>query len=230
MQIPASVNLEQLNQLIVAFLLAGADKNAVSAREASTRLPFSYDIANRQMPFLDETNILVKEGGGQYRLSDDGVRYAKYLNWNQEQAARETLSKILREYELSNRILHFVRVSGPISREKAAERAGVLSQRPSQPRYRKGAQTFIDLLIYANILKEEEGLLTVQDESVSVVEKVMPVSQKTEQVLSKSPHPITLCINLDSNISKEKLKEILSIIKEELLEPKRDAMDNNEHG
>jgi len=228
--------MNKINDLIRGFLLSGADEGVVSVSDAADRAGMTSDLASRQTRFLCDSGILIKEGM-KFRLTEDGVNYARFVDWNQDESAKKILSDILSRYELATKIVHFIRVTGPVSRDDLIRRVGVLSNVPSTPMHATGAGAFIDMLLFSGMIEEKDKNLYIVGQQQQTGDRPLAVTQVTKSrdtSLLELEEPrgqrfsINITLNVDSQITSTRLRELIRIVKEELQEPNIKVEESNE--
>ena len=220
MTIPTRVSIEQINELLQGFYYANALKNAVSSRDAASRTRVSADVIGRNTGFLCDAGFLTKDGN-EYRLTDLGAEYAQWLSWKNFNEASRILSKILKQYELADKIIHFVRLAGPIPKDDVSNRVGVLDRAPNTPHNRRGADTFVDLLIFSGLLDIEDDTIRIGTEKTQLTPEIIEQTEKLDRLEEKRPitdSRINITINIDSQTDPKNLRKIIKVLREELIE------------
>ncbi|MFW9839068.1 MAG: hypothetical protein ACFFE7_16245 [Candidatus Thorarchaeota archaeon] len=216
-----------MNEIILGFFFAGAEQKSVSSEDAAHNTSLSMDKVTRNMSFLTEAGFLIPEGRA-YRLSEAGAEFGKYLSWNMIPEAESKLATILDQYELTSKVLHYVRLAGPVSRSDVIARMGVLSGIGKKGSYERGLETLLDWLIFARLLEEsEKGIVISKRKKIPLIESPTEKlsNQRPVEVVGRHQIPISINITIDSQMSPDKLKKLLSVIKKELLEPKTGKSD-----
>lgn len=218
MSIPNRTTMSRINDILVGFLLSGADQKPVSTKEASERSGVQADVTGRQMKFLCNGGFMIKDGAS-YRLTEEGTDYAKLLDWKQLDAARKPLAEILKNYNLAQKVIHYIRVREPVPIQDVADRVGILSDSPNTPGYRTGAKSFVNFLIFSGLVQEEEGQLAVGRDQVSA-QKITTAARSTEKIESHIPRndnvTINITINIDATMSPKKIGAAVKAIREAL--------------
>jgi hypothetical protein len=228
MVIPTRISIEQINQLIQGFYFANALKSPVSSKEAAGRTSISTDVAGRNTGFLCDIGILIKEGAG-YRLTDLGAEYAQWLSWKNENEASRSLSKILKQFELAEKIIHYVRLAGPTSLEDVVNRVGVLDGSVNTPHNRRGAEAFVHLLVFSGLLELDDDTIRVGKEKAQLIPDMLmekkDVNEERQGKALSNKSGVTISINIDSQTNPDRLREIIRVLREELLERNPNAED-----
>lgn len=94
--LPQMLGFDVLNKLLVGFLRAGGDKQAVHYEEVAHRTGIAAGNVSRNTKFLVSAGFLRREKRGYYQLADSGARFAQTLDWGREDDAKECLKQILR--------------------------------------------------------------------------------------------------------------------------------------
>lgn len=220
MLIPNRTSMKQLNDLLIGFFLADAHQKPVATLDASERSGVRYDLATRQIKFLCNAGFLAKEGGN-YRLTQDAARYAQLLDWKKVNEAQEPLARIMGENEFAERVIHYVRVAGPVSKEDVINRVGVISKSRNTSGHRRGAEAFTDLLIFSGLLRDTEGQITIgndRDRPPTDIPIEIKVPVRNQETPKETRITLSVVLNLDSQLEPEKLRELIAVVKEELLE------------
>jgi hypothetical protein len=218
-----------LNELIRGFYISGASENPVSAKDASIRTTVSADIASRQTRFLIEAGFLSKVGTG-FVLTTEGYEYAQCLDFGQLETAQGHLSRILGEYEVAKKIVQYVRVAGPLPKKDVILRVGMVTGSKNTKDNRRGFTAFIDMLLLADLIQEDEGQVVRSKEhkrtTVTPSVKHVKVS-KTSPQLEERVH-LTVTLNMSPDLSEDHLRSLLKVIKEEFGLKRESESENND--
>ena len=229
--IPESISFDKLNRILIAYLKAGADKKAVSYRDASLRSGVRHIEVSANNKFFLYAGFLTEEGRGRFKLTENGVKYAQLLDWGRLDEAKDSLREILKECSLINIILDYVTINNRVPRDDLRRKIGTDAQVSRARRFTVGINALIDMLVFSGLLQEEDEILMRGKE---IAERALPTKEKTVTTtrppfrglevptpLGKPKEvsmPISLTVNVSDVTDIQKLREILRAIKEELLE------------
>lgn len=234
MCIPETVNFDKLNRILIAYLKAGADKKAVSYRDASIRSGINHTHVSANNKFFTYAGFLTEEGRGRFKLTENSGKYTQLLDWGRLDEAKEPLRVILKECSLVNTTLDYVSISGKVNKDDLRRMIGSSVQVSRARRFSVGINALIDMLIFSGLLEEEDGTLK-RGRVIKALEVPAEIERRAriiatppwgleEPTLLRRPKQVSLPISLTVNISDvtdiQKLREILRAIKEELLEEK----------
>lgn len=234
MCIPEFVNFDKLNRMLIAYLKAGADKKTVGYRDASIRSGVSHSMVSANNKFFVYGGFLTEEGRGRFKLTENGAKYAQLLDWGRLDEAKEPLREILKECSLVNTILDYVSIGGKVIKDDLRRMIGSRAQVSRARRFSVGINALIDMLVFSGLLEEEDGTLK-RGKAPEALEVPVEIERRArviatspwgleEATLLKKPKKVSLPISLTVNVSDvtdiQKLREILRVIKEELLEEK----------
>jgi len=236
--IPEYIGFDRLNLILIAYLKAGADKKAVSYRDASLRSGVAHTLVSANNKFFVYAGFLAEEGKGRFRLTEKGAKYAQLLDWGRLDEAKDQLEEILRECSLINIVVDYVSGRNEVGRDDLRRYIGTITPVSRARRFMVGINALIDMLAFSGLLQEEDGMFKrgVEKEEripevVSAKEKEMPVTTtpspfrrlEVSPLITKPKEvsiPISLTVNVTDTTDIQKLREILRAIKEELSEKK----------
>jgi hypothetical protein len=218
--VPQMVGFEVLTKIIIGYLKVGADREGKTAAEVAAVAKVSRDNVARNARFFRSISI-VEGSRGRYRLTPDGTQYAKSLDWGRLDEANKLLRELLKDRLLVRRVLGFVDINEPVSREALVSQIAIIAGVSREPRYETGIRGFVDMLVTSVLLEESaEGYLV----SRKPAKERIPEKKKTREIYPaptveiEPPEPITFPISLNFNIDNEtdieNLKKILKAIKE----------------
>jgi hypothetical protein len=237
--VPEHIGLDSLNLILIAYLKAGADKKAVSYREASLRSGVHYTIVSANNKFYVSAGFLVEEGKGQLKLTEIGAKYAQMLDWGRLEEAKAQLRQLLLKCPIVNVTLDYVGLKKEVTREDLNTKIGSDVHLSRAARYVTGINALIDMLVSAGLLEEKEGKLRKVAEGAKIAEREKPAvaakgfedsffrsnidfdtifkpTRTVETPKPKSMMPVSLTINVTDATDIKKLKQILKAIREEL--------------
>lgn len=218
--IPSMIGLEALTRIIVAYYRAGADEQGVSYEDVGQLANVAMSNVRRNAPFFAYIGLL--EGDRPIlRLTNLGKNYAQALNWGRIKEAGDILGKELKNNDLVLKILGYVDINKPVTKNDLVSRIAMISNVANEPRYRTGINGLIDMLVSANLLKEtEDGIVTSEKKITITADAVLVKKEPPPKVsVQVSEIPIQININMDaSTVDSERLKQIIQTIKEVLSE------------
>lgn len=221
MRVPQMLGLEALTRIIVAYLMVGADEKEADYETVANVADVSSDNVGRNARFFEYIGLIVG-GRGKFKLTELGKSYAQALSWGRIKDAGAILRKTLSNNELVSRVLGYVDINAPVSKEDLISRIAIIAGVRPSPSYRTGIGGFIDMLISAGLFNEDSaGNLTPSKVSTVGPKEVVPLPEETtplEPPTFKVPINITINLNTDK-IDAETLKQLLKTIREALSEP-----------
>ncbi|MHA1423920.1 MAG: hypothetical protein ACTSWA_12785 [Candidatus Thorarchaeota archaeon] len=221
MSIPTRISMKQINELLEGFFYANALQIPITSREAAERTKVNPDVATRNMSFLCDAGFLIKEGAS-YRLTDIGLEYAQWLSWDKYDEASIRLSQILKQYDFAMKIVHYVRVAGPVPKNEVVDRVGVLAGVAKTSQHRRGAIAFVDLLTFSGLTEDDDGTIKIgRDKSIISTESISEENGTAKYRLPLETHtPISITLQISSETDPDKLRALIKVIKEEFLNVK----------
>lgn len=234
MCIPEDLSFDRINLILMAYLKAGADRKAVSYRDASLRSGVSHYTVSKNNKFFAFSGFLTEEAKGRLKLTEKGAKYAQLLDWGKHDEAREQLGEILKECSLVGIILDYSSGRGEVTKDDLRRHIGSVVQVPREARFTVGINALIDMLVFSGLLQEEGQMLRRGVEKAvtpQMIEVKRPITTKPSPFgtfggleVMKSPSevsiPISLTVNITDATDIQKLKQILKAIREELFEKK----------
>jgi hypothetical protein len=230
MCVPEYLSFDRLNLILIAYLKAGADKKAVSYRDASVRSGVPHTIISGNNKFFVYSGFLVEEGKGVFRLTEKGTKYAQLLDWGRLDEARSQLRSILTECSLTKIAVDYITLNKEAPRDDLRRKIGSIVGVSKAKRFTAGIDTIIDMLVFSGLLFEENNMLRRGVEKVELTE-VTPLPPWEDRrayefpgLIPKKPKemsmPISLTVNISDATDIQKLRKVLRAIKEELFEEK----------
>ncbi len=227
--IPTRISFEQLNELLLGFYHSGAYESPVSAKDAAIRTSVSSDVASRQTKFLTTARILVREGEG-YRLTTQGLQYTQFLDYNQIEGASRVLADILKDYEVTKKIIQFVRITGPLPKIDVILRVGLVTGSKNSSENRRGFVCFIDMLLFAKLVEEDsDQMIRIHDEK-SISLEVLPSQELPKRKLESYPLGLEIVLKVDNQTNLQSLRKIIQVVREVWMPDKQDLMNKNGSG
>jgi len=219
MFIPEGASLEVLNQILIAYLKAGANEKAVHYMDAVTRSGANKAIVSLNNKFLVAANFLMEEERGTFRLTDKATKYTQMLDWGKLEEAKGALRELLNEYPLVRTILDYVSINKTVSRDDLITKIVSIVSVTKKSRYVTGVNTLIDMLTFSGLLREEDGKLAFVEKTPTPISEIMapPPPEKEVEILPKAPmFPVTITISVTESTDVEKLKALIKAIREAL--------------
>jgi hypothetical protein len=232
--VPEYLSYDSLNRILIAYLKSGADKKAVSYRDASIRSGIHYTRVSGNNKFFVYAGFLTEEGKGSFKLTENGSKYAQLLDWGRLDEAKEPLIAILKECSLVNIIVDYITINEKVTRDDFRMKIGSIANISRAKRYVAGINALVDMLIFSGLITEEDGTIRKGEQveypvEAKVQEKRAPSAPtfgglEKPTILAKPKEinvPISLSIDISAVDDVEKLREILRAIREELVEGKK---------
>jgi predicted transcriptional regulator len=224
--VPQMVKFEVLTKIIIAYSKIGGDKEEKSYNDVAAVANVSPSNVGRNVRFLVTMGIL--EGSrGKYKLTPEGAKYARALDWGKINEANKYLREILQNTEIVKRILGYVSINKPVDRETLVGQIAVIANVRRTPRFETGIRGFVDMLATSGLLEEKNEKYTIgeirerkpvttepsEEKLTRFPAEIEPVTSVTE-LKKELTFPITLNLNISDETNVENLKKILKIIKE----------------
>lgn len=178
-ELPKRVSFDDIKDILKAYYIEGAHQEAVST-EAIKATADMGDKVGRQTNFLSQVGLIKKEGHDR-RLTDDGGDISEALMSGNESLAKSLLREVFNEWEFTEKIRGFVRMKEPepVEDDRLMEYLSANANSSDQ----RGRQSLLDLLVWIDILDEEDEGYTISDGGS---EKKTEASSETENTEKKS--------------------------------------------
>lgn len=216
--LPRRISLDRLNKILLAYLRAGGDIEAVNYKEAAERSGISHVIVSLNNKFFVDAGFLKQEKAGTFKLTQNAIEYARAMDWGRLDDARGPLQKIVNEYSLFGKIIDFVKINESVSREDLVGRTASIAGAPKTRGYKRGINTVIDLILFSGLLKQEDDMISATQVArfgKPPIEKITPIPiGEAPPVGREITFPINITINVSQDTSAEKFKELMQIVKE----------------
>lgn len=226
MCIPESLSFDTLNLILIAYLKAGADKKAVSYRDASVRSGISHVMISVNNKFFVYSGFLAEEGKGLFRLTEKGAKYAQLLDWGRLVEAKFELKAILSECSLVRIAVDYVGLNKEVARDDLERKIGSIAGLSKARRFTVGIKALIDMLVFSELLHEENNMIRrgvieveppeVETRPAQLPKKVFEAPSLVLKPPKETAMPISLTINVTDTTDVQKLREILRAVREEL--------------
>lgn len=222
--VPQMVGFEVLTKIIIGYLKVGADREGKTATEVAAVAKVSRDNVARNARFFRSIGI-VEGTRGRYKLTSDGTNYAKSLDWGRLDEANKLLRELLKDKPVVKRVVGFVDINEPVSREALVSQVALIAGVSREPRYETGIRGLVDMLVTSDLLEEsaEGNIVSGRIVKEQMPEKKEPRTVFPEPTVAIEPpkhvtFPVNLNLNIDNETDIESLKKILKAIKEVLSE------------
>ena len=217
--VPKMIGFNKLTKIIIAYLKVGGDKAPKGSSEVASMAKVAERNVSRNTKFLEYIGIL--EGSrGNFKLTENGKRYAQALDWGKLGEANSILMKTLTSNRLTMNAVSFVDMHQPVSKDDLVSQIALISEKPKKSQYITGIRGFIDMLVTSGLLESDAGgnLTISKEKKEETMEAVVSRPSKFyiphPSKLAITPLPITLSIKIDDKTDIDKLKEILNVIKD----------------
>jgi len=223
--VPQMVGFEVLTKIIIAYSKIGGDNEEKSYQEIAAVANVAANNVRLNLRFLGSIGIL--EGSrGKYKLSSEGAKYARALDWGKLTEANKILRDILSDKPIVKRTLGYVSINKPVDKETLVGQVAVISGVSKNSRFETGIRGFVDMLVTSDLIEEADGKYVIgkigEKKEISeepTKKKLVEYSSelagshllKTERKLQ---FPITLNFNINNETNVDNLKKILEAIKE----------------
>lgn len=240
LEVPQMVGFEVLTKIIIAYSKIGGDKEEKPYSDVAKIANVSPTNVRINGKFLTSMGIL--EGSrGSYKLTLQGAKYARALDWGKLNEANTLLREILQQTEIVKRIIAFVGINKPVEKEILVSQIAMIAEVTKTSRFETGIRGFVDMLTTSGLLEETDGKYNVgksiekkpvqadatlgELESLSNDIKLIELkkwkrltklneTQELPKFKKKTSFPVTLNININDKTNVENLKKILQLIKE----------------
>ncbi|MEM3693532.1 MAG: hypothetical protein QXI39_05885 [Candidatus Bathyarchaeia archaeon] len=213
--LPRRLSFDKLCGILVAYLNAGADREYVSVKEASSKVDIEPKSLSRNNGFLKSWGFLEEsqEALGRYKLSPDAAEFASaYRIDPKSEVTRRCLERLLSKEAIINGLVERIKREAP-------DRSAILVELPRITGDLKadkvGLNAFLDMLIYA--FRLEDIIKTPAEKKPPTVPKLRatkPLRVKFSKELGALRIPFTINISISPETSVEKLKESIKAILE----------------
>lgn len=233
--IPVGVSYEHCLKVLTGYYEAKAFKKPITQKKLATLMGIDPSGISRAVGFLRAAGFLAKEGS-LFRLTDLSIDYLKNLSWGLEEQTQKKLREILLDYELTQRVLSFIRLQKNVSMDEIIKRIAIFADKPHDSKWLTGAKAFLDFLLTAEILKEEDGILSIAQirpseempelESPEVRVQEPYTSVETGRSIRYSEIPIQLSIPISPDTPTEEIVRILKAVRRGLSESLEEDIEN----
>lgn len=208
---------EKLNNIIIAALKIGADKQEKPYSEIAEMSKISVDNISRNNKFF--VSIGIAEGNtsrASFRLTPLGTKYAQALDWGKTGNASDALRDCIKDKPLTAKILGFIEMHQPTKGELLGQIA-VFAGVSKEPRFMTGINSYIDFLLISKLIVENsEGRISankdfeqVRDFKEEPKSPAQPMGNKSLNTLERNDDNLKPISNLpDTPRIDEKQKQV----------------------
>ncbi len=232
--IPNNISFDKLNNILIGWYRAGAGDKFVRYTDVADRTGIHKNIISRQNSFLNEAGFLTMEKQGYYQLTPLGLEYVRFLDIGLIKECKQPLRKLLSEWEVIEMLLDYVDINAPVSRDDLSKRVAILTeQQVDKSGVSTGINALTDMLLFSGLMIEgEKGIerpseedeasregpynIEVEGERSVAIPSVSPPLTFERREAGELNAQVLFRIDIDANMDVEKLREIISVIKEEI--------------
>jgi hypothetical protein len=231
--IPKRINIDGLNKIILGYLRAGGDIEAVNYKDVAERSGVSNILTSLNNKFLVDAGFLIQESPGNFKLTQNGKEYAQDIDWGRLDDARKPLQRIINDYSLFRKTIDYVKINENVSKEDLIGQIASIAGVKRTGGNKRGINTFIDLLLLSGLLTDESGTISATDATKfgkPTIEKVaaIPLSETPIPVKQETVFPINITINVSEETSVEKFTRLLEVIKDVFRESLKETQESLE--
>jgi hypothetical protein len=159
-RLPAA-GFEQVARILKAYHRAskGSTDTAVSLDDVAKRTAIGRTAVSANNAFLTSVGLI--EGGNQKRLTPLGVRAALALDHPGTPEAQEAWGEVVENSPDLERIVDAVRIRRGMDEDSLLAHIVLTAGVPKTSRYVTGARTVVDLLEFAGLIDESDGVYSV---------------------------------------------------------------------
>ena len=188
--------------------------------------------------FLTEMGLI--NGGNKKSVTDLGHRLGRALDHNQTSDVRKYWKETVQSNENLSGLITTVRIKGGMKEEELSSHILYVSGQNNTKHTRTGSRTIVDILLVANLLVEDNSLLSVATPTDNIkVDNVSgtkttnePVDETTETPKPKSPaaNPLihsqlpSIAINIQLHLPETEnadiYEKLFKALREQLISPK----------
>lgn len=160
--IPQMIGSEKLNNIIIAALKVGADKQEKPYSEIAEMSKISFDNISRNVKFFVSIGIAHSDTSrANFKLTPLGTKYAQALDWGQTANATDALRDCIRDKPLTAKVLGFIGMHQPTKDELVGQIA-IFASAPKEGRFITGINGYIDFLLTSKLIVENsEGKIAI---------------------------------------------------------------------
>lgn len=216
--LPINTGIDFLERVMKAFFEVEAYKKPTNLDELAEVIGTTKPNISSTNKFLEAIGAIEKKSGRDIILTEEGKNYAQSLTWGAEADAKHSFRKLLEDYELTRKIVGYIRVNKNITFDDASKRIGILSGKTVNQAVVRAASNFIQFLIFAEILEEDNEILKVKEKVTKI-----PIFTKESSELSQEKkrtrkytdqdYAFTININIDSSMTDDEIARIIKAIR-----------------
>lgn len=213
----SQTSFEKHLDIIKAYVVASKEgKEPVSYRDFKTLVDLQPTRVSGNNKFLENIGLIRKVEGerGKYLPEDVTIRLYNALKWNKEEEIRSILRELLLSLWFWDFTKQLLDHKGTRTRTELRDKLGYESGADPK-KHNSALNVLIDYLIYAGLIKEEDGNLA-HSEPEATPPKEKKVKEKEEKLVVTSAQPLlVLGVLISPEMSEEQIRKAVRIIMDE---------------
>jgi len=212
---------DYIDRIMKSYLSLKAHEKGVSLNEVAEKAETNVQDVSSINQFLKEIKLIEIKSRLIF-LSKMGLKYAQFISWENDLSAKNELEEILNDYKLTKLITSFIeKNNNVIPKDQLVTQIGIFSGKSRTNKTFSAAQHILNLLLYCEILIENEsGIFSVfkkvisakNDKDVEVLVETKPATEATKDI--PLIYKISIEIIPNSQISEKEIASIILKIKE----------------
>lgn len=222
--------LENIIDTIKAYdELSSRGTKALKYSDFKGYVNFSIQYVSGLNKFLEYLGLVERVTGqqGHYKPSQELINYSERVEWKQDDEAKKIMANIFNKTWFFESARKAIKLRKDVTQQDLIQILGIDSGATQQ--HKTSLKIVIELLVYANLIYEQDGKYFLMDEGgVPIKEEETPREEVTTlhqeepsepkyipKVTTKQiTAPITINLNIDADMSEEKIDLIFEKIKQ----------------
>jgi len=204
---------------VIKGLVEYSDRGSRPISYKDIKIGLDTSNISKELPFLESIGLASQVSRGKYLPTEECKEFVKELDWNEEDAKRR-LANLLSKSWFGQITLKLLKINESTDKDTLIGLLG--KENEADPRkHKKALERLVEWMTWAGLLREEDGtlFLALRPERPS---EGMREKMKTQEIspprVESIEFQVHLVISMTPEMTKEKLKELLTIIKEAINE------------
>ena len=223
-ELPKKLSKDRYDKLLIVMFNDKAYEKTVSRKDIAEATGITPNNTSTALTFLISIEAVSKDGNDN-KLTELGMKYAQAIALGMLDEAKLYLNKLIINNGITKKLQRYISVNNNKSSEEIKKKIIEFSNKPINKESETAANTFFEMLVFANVIEEKDGKITlsnseIKDISTENIIKNQSILETNKNIEKSKIKSINLNFNLKINLTPEtnikKLIEMINTIKDEI--------------